>query len=162
MRESSANWKELQHTGVCLKNIHRSTKLLARTSLRPLRDSAIHSLALTPLNLEVYGLQIIMLLAALLFLLLLLLSCRLERRSSGGTESQSRAAGGAMERGSARSDSRGSARSDSRGSARSDSRGSGGSVHPSIVPYIIRRATIHYIHTIRIRNIARIYIRWGA
>jgi hypothetical protein len=40
--------------------------------------------------------------------------------------------------------------------------GSDGSIHPPAVPYIIRRATIHYIHTIRIRNIARADFIWFA
>ena len=55
-----------------------------------------------------------------------------QRRS----ESQSRAAGGAMERGSE----------------------SERSIHPPSIPDIIRRATIHNIHTIRVRDIARIDI----
>lgn len=100
------NWKELQHTGVCLRNIHRNTKLLARTSLRRWHGSAI-SLARADAaqvggDWVVYGLQIIMLLDSLIIfiVIIIIIICSsgpdLERRSSGGTESQSRAAGGAM------------------------------------------------------------------
>jgi hypothetical protein len=61
-RELFANWKELQHTGVCLRNIHLNTKLLTllthyiasrcslTTSLRPLRGFAISFARASPLK----------------------------------------------------------------------------------------------------------------
>ena len=57
MRGLFANWKELQHTGVCLRNIHRNTncsltpsRFSLTPSLRPLRGFAISFARASPLN----------------------------------------------------------------------------------------------------------------
>ena len=82
-----------------------------------------------------------------------------QRRS----ESRSRAAGGAMSGGAEAAEERNrraAQRAERWRGGASDERGSGSerSIHPPSIPDIIRRATIHNIHTIRVRDIARIDI----